>query len=76
MIESSTVTTLRNKADEIKASIAKYEREIEAARRNLVAVNMTLTLFNYAPDTPASATAPLSMSKMFQRNELPNTSTR
>ena len=71
MAESSTVTILRNKADEIRASIAKYEREIEAARRNLVAVNMTLTLFDYRPDTPVSSTAPMSMKKMFARNELP-----
>ena len=71
MAESSTVTILQAKAEEIKTTIAAYERQIEAAKRNLIAVNMTLTLFTYSADTPVSETAPMSMSKMFRRNELP-----
>jgi hypothetical protein len=71
MAESSTVTILRNKAAELEAAIVNYERQGQLARQNLIAVNMTLTLFNYSPDTPSSSTAPLSMKRMFQRNEMP-----
>ena len=44
MAESSTVTILRNKVTEIDARIRAYEREIEIARKNLVAVQMTLAV--------------------------------
>ena len=45
MAESSTVTILRNKVEEIDNRIRAYEREIEIARKNLVAVQMTLAVF-------------------------------
>ncbi len=45
MAKSSTVTTLRSKCVEIEHRISAYEREIEIARKNLVAVQMTLAVF-------------------------------
>lgn len=52
MIESTTVTTLRSKAEEIEHRIKGYEREIEIAKKNLVAVNMTLAIFESDPNAP------------------------
>lgn len=55
MAESSTVTVLRNKVDEIDARIRAYEREIEIARKNLAAVQMTLAVFQTTEGTPYHA---------------------
>lgn len=71
MAESSTVTILRNKCVEIEHRISAYEREIEIARKNLVAVQMTLAVFQSDPNAPYHAQRPVSLSKLFRRNELP-----
>lgn len=71
MAESSTLTILRNKVVEIENTIATYEREIESARKNLVAVGMTLALFQCENGAPAYTAAPMSLSKLFRRGELP-----
>src|SRR5580704_19012016 len=42
MAESSTVTALRAKRDELERIISSYEKAIEAARRDLAHVNATL----------------------------------
>ncbi len=71
MAESSTVTILRNKVAEIQHRISAYEREIELARKNLVAVQMTLAVFQSDPNAPYHAQRPVSLSKLFRRHELP-----
>lgn len=71
MTESSTVTILRNKVAEIENRISAYEREIEIARKNLVAVQMTLAVFQAAPNAPYHASKPVSLRKLFNRHELP-----
>ena len=71
MAESSTVTILRNKVEEIDNRIRAYEREIEIARKNLVAVQMTLAVFQTTEGTPYHAQKPVSLSKLFRRGELP-----
>ena len=71
MAESSTVTILRNKCVEIEHRISAYEREIEIARKNLIAVQMTLAVFQSDPNAPYHAQRPVSLSKLFRRNELP-----
>lgn len=45
MAESTTVTALRAKRDELERIIVSYEKAIEAARRDLAHVNATLQLF-------------------------------
>lgn len=72
MAESSTVTILRNKVSEIDKRIAAYEREIEIARKNLIAVQMTLAVFQCEPGAPYYTQGPISLSKLFRRHELPN----
>jgi hypothetical protein len=71
MAESSTVTILRNKVEEIDNRIRAYEREIEIARKNLVAVQMTLAVFQSTEGVPYHAQKPVSLSKLFRRGELP-----
>ena len=71
MAESSTVTILRNKVDEIDTRIRAYEREIEIARKNLVAVQMTLAVFQTTDGTPYHAQKPISLAKLYRRGELP-----
>ena len=45
MAESLTVTTLRNKRNDIERAIALYHRKIKSAQRDLAHVNATLRLF-------------------------------
>ena len=71
MAESSTVTILRNKVEEIDTRIRAYEREIEIARKNLIAVQMTLAVFQCEPGAPYHTQKPVSLSKLFRRGELP-----
>ena len=71
MAESSTVTILRDKCVEIGHRISAYKREIEIARKNLVAVQMTLAVFQSDPNAPYHAQVPVSLSKLFRRGELP-----
>ena len=71
MAESSTITILRNKAIEIEHRISAYEREIELARRNLVAVQTTLVVFQCENGEPYHSQRPVSLSKLFRRGELP-----
>ena len=72
MAESFTVTILRNKVDAIDTRIRAYEREIEIARKNLVAVQMTLAVVQTTEGTPYHAQKPVALGKLFRRGELPS----
>lgn len=69
MAESSTVTVLRTKRDELERIISSYEKSISAARRDLAHVNATMELFER---DSASTNYPsrLSITRMFKRCEL------
>jgi hypothetical protein len=71
MIESTTVTTLRSKAEEIEHRIKGYEREIEIAKNNLVAVKRTLAIFEADPTAPYHVNKAISLRNLFKRHELP-----
>jgi hypothetical protein len=48
MAESTTITALRTKRDELERIIGSYEKSISAARRDLAHVNATRELFERA----------------------------
>lgn len=45
MAEIRTVTTLRNKRDQIAAAIASYEQKLAQARADLAHINASITIF-------------------------------
>ncbi|PNE13010.1 MAG: hypothetical protein CR217_00600 [Beijerinckiaceae bacterium] len=69
MAESSTVTALRSKRDELERIISSYETAITVAKRDLAHVNATLELFERHG---AAAVYPsrLSIVRMFKRGEI------
>lgn len=69
MAESTTVTVLRSKRDELERIISSYEKSISAARRDLAHVNATLELFER---DGGAITYPsrLSIARMFKRGEI------
>ena len=69
MAESTTVTALRTKRDELERIIGSYEKSISAARRDLAHVNATLELLGR---DGASNIYPsrLSIVRMFERGEI------
>lgn len=69
MAESSTVTALRIKRDELERIISSYEKSISAARRDLAHVNATLELFE-RDSTSTNYPSRLSITRMFKRGEL------
>ena len=69
MAESTTVTALRTKRDELERIIGSYEKSISAARGDLAHVNATLELLGR---DGASNIYPsrLSIVRMFERGEI------
>ncbi len=69
MAESTTVTALRSKRDELERIISSYERSATAARRDLAHINATLELFERG-GAPAVYQSHMSIVRMFKRGEL------
>lgn len=69
MAESTTVTALRAKRDELERIVGSYEKSISAARHDLAHVNATLELFE-RNDAPNSYPSRLSIARMFKRDEI------
>jgi hypothetical protein len=69
MAESSTVTALRTKRDELERIISSYETATTAARRDLAHVNATLELFE-RNGSPTAYPSRISIVRMFKRGEL------
>lgn len=69
MPDPQVLNTLRTKRDAIEHAIATYEKHIEAARRDLAAVNATIRMFeldNGGEGTPVY----FDISRLFKRGEL------
>lgn len=64
------INTLRTKADQLEAFIAKAERDIDRARKDLAHVHATMTLF----EAPRENGQPsyMNVNALFRRRELAN----
>src|SRR3954452_20236313 len=70
MAESSTITTLRTKRDQIEGLIAHLEDRIKEARTDLAHVNATLRLFEMDGGARESVRSYMDLNRMFPRGEL------
>ena len=70
MAESSTVTTLRTKRDQIEGLIGHLEDRLKEARTDLAHVNATLRLFEMDGEAQENARAYMNLSRVFPRGEL------
>jgi hypothetical protein len=68
MAEIRTVTTLRNKAQEIVASINTYERKLAQARADLAHVTAIIRLFE-ASGEPIDMPRYVNLHRLFRRHE-------
>ena len=68
MAEIRTVTTLRNKRDEIAASVRLYERQLEQAKADLAHVLAAIRIFEASGD-PNDATRYMDVHRLFRRGE-------
>ena len=69
MAESTTVTALRTKRDELERIVSSYEKAISAAKRDLAHVNATLELLERAGESSPYPSR-LSIVRMFKRCEI------
>ena len=69
MAESTIVTALRTKRDELERIINSYEKSATATRRDLAHVNATLELLE-RDDPPSAYPSRLSIARMFKRGEI------
>jgi hypothetical protein len=69
MAEPQVISTLRRKRDEIERAIGAYEKKIEAARRDLAAVNATLRIFELNGE-PLEFPAHMEVHRLFKRGEM------
>ncbi len=69
MAESQTLVVLRRKRDEIERAIANYEKQLEAARRDLAHVNATLRMFE-SPEARTEFPVYVDTLRLFKRGEL------
>jgi len=70
MAESPSVTTLKNKRDEIETYIRTTERHLAQARQDLVHVKATLRLFDIGVQHSPSAVY-VSVTHLFAKHEIP-----
>jgi len=68
MSDPQVINTLRNKADQLEAFIAKAERDIDRARKDLAHVRATMTLFE-APRLNGQPSY-MNVNALFRRREL------
>lgn len=66
MSNPQIIVTLTNKRNEIEARIETWQREIEAARRDLAAINATMAMFKQ----DGAIRPTMSIARMFKRGEL------
>lgn len=69
MADPQIVSTLTRKRDEIEAAIATYEKQIEAAKRDLASVAATLRLFEINGE-PQQFPAYASIGRLWKRGEM------
>jgi hypothetical protein len=69
MAEPQVISTLRRKRDEIEGAIAAYEKKIEAANRDLSAVNATLRIFELTGE-PQQFPAYVDLGRLWKRGEI------
>ena len=69
MTDPLTLTTLRNKRDEITAAVKSYEKRLEQARRDLHHVNATIRIFEAGSD-PTDFPVHMSTRLLFRRGEI------
>ena len=69
MAESQTLVVLRNKRYEIERVILNYEKQLEAARRDLAHVNATLRMFE-SPEARTEFPVYVDTLRLFKRGEL------
>src|SRR5689334_15539753 len=70
MAEIRTATTLRAKADEISASIVRYEKLLNQARRDLMHVNATLAIFEGKGGDQIEHRAYIDLKRVFRHGEI------
>jgi hypothetical protein len=70
MAESSTITTLRTKRDQIEGLIAHLEDRIKEARTDLAHVNATLRLFEMDGGARESVRAYMNLNRVSPRGEV------
>ena len=69
MAEPQVVNTLQSKRADIESAIAAYEKKIEAAKRDLSAVNATIRLFEIAGERQEFP-AYMDISRLWKRGEM------
>ena len=69
MADPQIITTLRRKRNEIEAAIKAYEKKIEAAKRDLSAINATMRLFKLDGE-PSEFPAYIDTLRLFKRGEI------
>ena len=69
MSEPQVVNTLQSKRAEIESAIAAYEKKIEAAKRDLSAVNATIRLFEVNGERQEFP-AYMDISRLWKRGEM------
>ncbi len=69
MADPQILSTLRRKRDEIEATIAAYEKRIEAARHDLAAVAATIRLFEVNGE-PLQFPAYAAIGRLWKRGEM------
>lgn len=69
MADPQILSTLRRKRDEIEATIAAYEKRIEAARHDLAAVAATIRLFELTGE-PRQFPAYAAIGRLWKRGEM------
>src|SRR5215218_6834696 len=70
MADSTTITTLRTKRDQIEGLIAHLEDRLKEARTDLAHVNATLRLFEMDGEAQKNARAYMNLNRVFPRGEL------
>jgi hypothetical protein len=69
MNEPHVIVALRNKQRAIQGAISSYERELEAARRDLANVNAVIAMYGRETD-PEGWQAHMSVAKVFARGKI------
>jgi hypothetical protein len=69
MNEPNILVALRRKRDEIESVIAAYERKIEAAKHDLLAVNQVLRLYEIDGE-PRDFPVCIDLSRLWKRGEI------
>jgi hypothetical protein len=69
MPDPHVLTTLRSKRDDIRDTVAAYEKRIAEAKRDLLNINATIRLFEVNGETPQFPVH-MGLHRLFERGEL------